>query len=143
MPVGAERFILKQDLGALAATTEYSLWTNDLGEQVELESAQFNQLLAITASTNGFYTFDIYEYTSAGTQGDVVATLHYGTSGVSGYVAAHVAFVADDLTLDATGLGQADGRSWTVKATKSGTAVNLSADAHVIITFAKGMTAKT
>jgi len=140
MPLGAERFIVKQHLGALAATTSYCIWTNDLGETVELEAAQFNQLTAITASTNGFYTFDMKEYTAAGAAGDTVATLHYGTTGVAGFVDGHTAFVADDLTLDATGLALGDGLSWVITATKAGTAVNLAADAQIVLRVVKGMT---
>jgi len=140
MPLGAERFTVKQPLGALAATTSYCIFTNDLGETVELEAAQFNQLAAITCATSGFYTFDVVEYTAAGTSGATVATLHYGTASAAGYVGNHVAFVAEDLTLDSTGLSLGDGLSWVVTATKSGTASDLSADAQIIIRFVKGMT---
>ncbi len=135
--IGPERFIFKKQLGALSATTEYCVWTNDLGETVELEAAQFNQLLAITANTNNFWTLDLYEYTAAGVQGDIVATLSYGTGEDN-----HVAFVAQDMALDSTGLSLGDGLSWTIKATPAGTCVNLSADAEVVIRVVKGMTSK-
>ena len=140
MPLGPDRFTKSKQLGALSTTTEYSLWTNDTGNVVELDAAQFNQLTAITCSTNGFWTFDIYAYDSDGVQGDVIATLHYGTASAAGYVGDHVAFVAEDLTLDSTGLAIDDGSGCTIKATLYGTGAMLSADAEITARFAKGMT---
>ncbi len=142
MPLGPERFIIKQPLGALTTNTTYSIWTNDLGETVELEAAQFNQLAAITHTTNGYWIFEITEYSAAGAIGAATAVLHYGTASATGYDGDHTAFVADDFTLDATGLSLGDGLTWAVVGTAVGTAAALSADAQIVLRVVKGMTSK-
>ncbi len=141
MPLGPGRFIKGKQLGALTTNTTYGILTNDFGETLELEAAQFNQSAAITHSTTGFWTFGITEYSAAGVIGAEVATIHFGTASAAAYGGDHVAFVANDFTLDSTGLSLADGLSWAVVGTSYGTAATLSADAEVIIRFVKGMTA--
>ncbi len=138
--LGAHRISKTKQLGALTTTTEYCLWWNDTGQACELEAVHFNQLDAISHATTGFYTFDVYEYTAEGTQGNIIATLHYGTASAAGYDGDHVAFVGQPFTLDTTGLGIPSLAGLSIKATKYGTAVNLSADAEVFATIVEGMT---